>query len=86
MCFWIVPLGKIKASRLWIESGREEESKSLFCHFPKVTKTISPPMERLDCIRLKMDMSLSKLEDSEGQGSLECCSPRSLKVLDMISD
>ena len=29
------------------------------------------------------DMSLSKLEDSEGQGSLACCSPRGRKELDM---
>ena len=29
-----------------------------------------------------MDMSVSKLEDSEGQGSLACCSPWGHKDLD----
>ena len=38
----------------------------------------------LDGIINSMDMSLSKLGDSEGQGSLVCCSPWGLKELDMI--
>ena len=36
----------------------------------------------LDGIINSMDMSLSKLGDSEGQGSLACCSPLSYKKLD----
>ena len=32
-------------------------------------------MRRLDGITGSMDMSLSKLGDGEGQGSLACCSP-----------
>ena len=32
-------------------------------------------MGRFDGITNSMDMDLSKLEDSEGQGSLVCCSP-----------
>ena len=32
-------------------------------------------MGRFDVITNSMDMDLSKLEDSEGQGSLVCCSP-----------
>ena len=40
-------------------------------------------MECLDGITDSMDMSLSKLQeiDSEGQGSLECCSPWGRKEL-----
>ena len=37
----------------------------------------------LDVIIDSMDMSLSKLQgDTEGQGSLECCSPWGCKELD----
>ena len=36
----------------------------------------------LDGIINSMDMSLSKLGDSEGQGSLACCSPWGQKKLD----
>ena len=32
-------------------------------------------MGRFDGITNSMDMDLSKLEDSEGQGSLVCCGP-----------
>jgi len=37
----------------------------------------------LDGMINSMDMSLSKLGDSEGQGSLACCSPWGQKELDM---
>ena len=37
----------------------------------------------LDGITDSMDMNLSKLGDSEGQGSLACCSPWGCKELDM---
>ena len=37
----------------------------------------------LDGITNSMDMSLSKLGDSEGQGSLVCCSPWDYKESDM---
>ena len=37
----------------------------------------------LDGIINSMDMSLSKLGDSEGQGSLVSCSPRGHKALDL---
>ena len=40
-------------------------------------------MRWLDGITDSMDMSISKLGDSEGQGSLLCCSPRGCKELDM---
>ena len=40
-------------------------------------------MRWLDGITDSMEMSLSKLGDSEGQGSLECCSPWGHKELDM---
>ena len=40
-------------------------------------------MRWLDGITDSMEMSLSKLGDSERQGSLECCSPWGHKELDM---
>lgn len=39
--------------------------------------------EMVDGIIDSMDMNLSKLEDSEGQGSLVCCSPCDHKDSDM---
>ena len=41
-------------------------------------------MRWLDGITKSMDMNLSKLGDSEGQGSLACCSSWGLKELDTI--
>ena len=43
-------------------------------------------MRWLDSIINSMDMNLRKLRDSEGQGSLVCCSPRGCKELDRLSD
>ena len=43
-------------------------------------------MRWLDSITNSMDMNLRKLRDSEGQGSLVCCSPRGCKELDRLSD
>ena len=40
-------------------------------------------MRWLDGITKLMDMSLSKLQDGEGQGSLACFSPLGCKELDM---
>ena len=40
-------------------------------------------MRWLDGIKESMDMSLSKLGESEGQGSLACCGPWGCKELDM---
>ena len=40
-------------------------------------------MRRLDGVIDPMNMSLSTLGDSEGQGSLICCSPQDHKELDM---
>ena len=40
-------------------------------------------MRWLDGMIDSMDMSLSKLRDSEGQGSLACCSPWGCKESDM---
>ena len=40
-------------------------------------------MRWLDVIMDSMDMSVSKLGDIEGQGSLTCCSPRGHKESDM---
>ena len=39
-------------------------------------------MRWLDGITESMDMSLSKLQDSEGQGGLMCCRPWGHKELD----
>ena len=39
-------------------------------------------MRWLDGITDSMDMSLSKPQDFDGQGSLECCSPRGHKEAD----
>ena len=36
--------------------------------------------QRMKWITDSMDMNLSKLQESEGQGSLACCSPRGHKV------
>ena len=41
-------------------------------------------MRWLDGITDSMDMNLSKLRDSEGQGSLACCSPWGRKESDRI--
>ena len=41
-------------------------------------------MRQLDGITDSVDMSLSKQRDSEGKGSLPCCSPWACKELDMI--
>ena len=43
-------------------------------------------MRWLDGITDSMDMNLNKLGDSEGQGSLECCSPWGHNELDMCTD
>ena len=40
-------------------------------------------MRWLNAITNSMDMSLGKLRDSEGQGSLVCCSPCGRKDSDM---
>ena len=40
-------------------------------------------MRWLDGITDSMDMSLSKLQKTEGQGRLACCSPWGLKESDM---
>ena len=40
-------------------------------------------MSWLDSVTDSTDMRLSKLGDSEGQGSLVCCSPWDHKNLDM---
>ena len=40
-------------------------------------------MRRLDGITDSMDISLSKLQEMEGQGRLACCSPWGGKELDM---
>ena len=40
-------------------------------------------MRWLDSITDSMDVSLSKLGDSEGQGSLMCCSPSGCRESDM---
>ena len=40
-------------------------------------------MKWLDGVTDSMGMSLSKLGDSEGQGSLVCCSPRGCKGSDL---
>ena len=37
----------------------------------------------LDSVTDSMDMNLNKLGDSEGQGSLACCSPWGHKMSDM---
>ena len=42
-------------------------------------------MRSLDGITDSMDMSLSKLGDNEGQGSLACCSPWGLKESDDLA-
>ena len=39
-------------------------------------------MRWLDGITISMDMNLQTLGDSEGQGSLVCCSPRGCKESD----
>ena len=42
-----------------------------------------PRMRWLDGIIFSMDMHLSRIRDSEGQGSLLCCSPWGCKESDM---
>lgn len=42
-CLETVLQGKVRAVWLGMESGRVNESKSLFCHFPKAVKTTTHP-------------------------------------------
>ena len=46
-------------------------------------RKVEQRMRWLESITDSMNMNLSKLQKSEGQGSLMCCSPWGLRELDM---
>ena len=64
---------------------RREDSleKTLMLGKTELKRKGQQKLRWLDGITDSMEMSLSKLGDSEGQGSLECCSPWGHKELDM---
>ena len=64
---------------------RREDSleKTLMLGKTELKRKGQQRMRWLDGITDSMEMSLSKLGDSEGQGSLECCSPWGHEELDM---
>ena len=49
-------------------------------------RRVQKRMRRLHSFKDSMDMNLSNLWDSEGQGSLACCNPCSCEELDRLSD
>ena len=75
---------KVEAPILWPLMQRADslEKSLMLGKIEGIRRRRQQRMRWLDSITDSMDMDLSKLRDSEGQGNLACCSPRGCKESD----
>ena len=75
---------KVEAPILWPLMQRADslEKSLMLGKIEGIRRRRQQRMRWLDSITDSMDMDLSKLRDSEGQGNLACCSPQGPKESD----